>query len=97
MKKSSKAKNQTAKPDISVLESLSKRLDILEKKVNSLEEALQIQNENMDQLITKYSVVSELEKSMEARLQIVNADIRDIYEEQVVINNKITNFNTMYA
>ena len=97
MKKSSKAKNQTAKPDISVLESLSKRLEILEKKVNSLEEALQIQNENMDQLITKYSVVSELEKSMEARLQNVNADIRDIYEEQVIINNKITNVNTMYA
>ena len=64
-------------------------LNALEQKVKTLEESLQVQHKNMEQLMTKYRVIKELEQNVEKRFQHTNADLKDLYENQTEFEEKI--------
>ena len=59
-------------------------------KLNALEEAIQIQNGIMEQIVSKVGVVKLLEATLESRTQSLNAEIKMINDTQEIFDRKLT-------
>ena len=67
----------------------SETINSLEQRVKSLEELSKLQQEEIKQLITKYEVVKNMDHSLDKRFQSTNSDIRDLYDAQTELNEKL--------
>ena len=90
-------KNRLSLPDTkpkteekSDIQILKVKLTDMEMKLNALEEAIQIQNGIMEQIVSKVGVVKLLEATLESRTQSLNAEIKMINDTQEIFDTKLT-------